>query len=211
MSKIAEALAKAKERTGTTTAPFLTGARPPGPPGPPGVTGPGGPVDPPQPDKLRRARNKQRMWLTLLTIAAIITGFLLWKRLSEMGSPSDSPGTTSTSVAAPEATPPGPAAPSGPAASNPPPPAPGAVAVRPATQPPPPAANPSAVPRVDTYDLVNNLSITAVLPGERARLSYKGRIINVGEVIDHDLVFAGIRDGRLVFLDARGATYTRRY
>lgn len=205
MSKIAEALAKAKERTGTTTAPFLIGARPPGPPGSPGSPGPGGPGEPPKPDKLRRARNKQRIWLTLLTIAAIITGLLLWKRLAEMRA-SSAPSRT-PAAPAPEPS----AAPAAPGSSDRPVSASSAVPANPDAQAAPPAANPAVQPRADTYDLVNNLSITAVLPGERPRLSYKGRIINAGEVIDHDLVFAGIREGRLVFLDARGATYTRRY
>ena len=197
MSKIAEALAKAKERTGTTTAPFLTGAHPPG----------GGvPLDPAKADKLSRARMRQRFWIILLSIATVLTALLIWKQLKEVRAEPDS------SVAPPP--PANPPSTGGDAPSRPTPPLPDPATPAPPLPPAEPAApavNPAAAPRAELHTLVNNLAITAVLPGEKPRLMYKGRIVNVGETVENDLVFAGIREGRLVFIDSRGAPYSRRY
>ena len=191
MSKIAEALVKAKERTGTTIAPFFTT----GSAGTPALP----PVDEAKAKALRKARNTQRFWVALLSVAAILTFLVIWNRLH-----SD--------------------APPGPSVANPPPPAAAKPESAPATQVPtaatpkvetpgrdPSAAASSAVPRIETYNAVNALVITAVLPGERPRLMYKGRIVAVGEPVEGELDFAGVQDDRLVFTDRRGAVYTRRY
>ena len=72
-------------------------------------------------------------------------------------------------------------------------------------------AAPAVEPRADTYRTVNELVITAVLPGEKPRLMYQGRIVNAGEPVGEELVFAGVQDGQVVFNDRRGAIYVRRY
>lgn len=60
MSQIAHALAKAKERTGLTTAPFAA----------PGQTGkPVAPV---------KVKNTQRIWVALLSIVIVVGGLSIW-------------------------------------------------------------------------------------------------------------------------------------
>ncbi len=122
----------------------------------------------------------------MFTIAGLGTAFLLWDRLRpEDPAPSPPPRTAAR-----------------------PTPSPAPVAT-PATADAPPAA--PAAPRVEIQNAVNALVITAVLPGERPRLMYRGRIVAIGEPVAENLVFAGVRDGLLLFTDARGASYSRRY
>ncbi|MCU0792854.1 MAG: hypothetical protein MUE42_08405 [Opitutaceae bacterium] len=64
MSRIAEALAKAKERAGPTTAPFMANTNA---------------TDAEK--QLARARRHQRFWVTLLSLAAIGASVLIWQRL----------------------------------------------------------------------------------------------------------------------------------
>lgn len=60
MSQIAHALAKAKERTGLTTAPFAA----PGQPGKPAA-----PV---------KVKNTQRIWVALLSVVIVVGGLSIW-------------------------------------------------------------------------------------------------------------------------------------
>jgi hypothetical protein len=200
MSKIAEALAKAKERTGTTTAPFLTGRS-----GPPGLP-------PPTPGNkdalLRKARRTQLFWLVLTSVAAVITGFVLWQRLAPEKRPATAPAgaqpASSPSTAhAPTSTAPVPT-PSAPAAAH-------VATTAPAGAQPAPAPARAIPPNAELYNTINTLVISAVLPGAQPRLMHKGRIVQVGEPIEGELVFAGLQDGQLMFTDRRGAVYLRRY
>lgn len=201
MSKIAEALAKAKERTGHTTAPFMSGA----------------PVASPEAvakkeAAFRRARRIQRFWLVLSSVALVLTALIIWTRLDEMkivrvGEAEDgAAGISDVRGAASVANPVGP---SRVELVNE---APVAVVLPPgngeAT-----GANALAgpAPKAELQAAVNALVFTAVMPGERPRLMYKGRIVGAGERVEGELVFAGIHDGRLVFNDANGAIYLRRY
>lgn len=198
MSKIAEALAKAKERTGTTTAPFLVG--------PPG----GGGLLPPVPSNkealLRKARRTQRFWLILTSVVAVITTFLIWQRLT----PDKARATAVVPSAPPVSAPaPEPAAPAhAPLALPPPKTDPAATTTAPAAAPAPARVVP---PNAELYRTVNALVISAVLPGDQPRLMHKGRIVQIGDNVEGELVFAGIQDGQLVFNDRRGAIYIRRY
>ncbi|MBC8012367.1 MAG: hypothetical protein H7067_19980, partial [Burkholderiales bacterium] len=76
-----------------------------------------------------------------------------------------------------------------------------------------PAPTPVRVvpPNAELYRTVNTLVISAVLPGDQPRLMHKGRIVQVGDTLEGELIFAGIQDGQLVFNDRRGAIYVRRY
>jgi hypothetical protein len=67
------------------------------------------------------------------------------------------------------------------------------------------------VPRLELQTMVNGFVFSAVMPGERPRLMFHGRIVGVGERVSGEIVFAGIHEGRLVFNDAQGAIYLRRY
>jgi len=196
MSKIAEALAKAKERTGQTTAPFMFGA-------------------PVQSEEavakknaaLRRARRLQRFWLVLCSVALGLTGFVLWVQFAEeiAKAPGESAAPpVEVSVSGFQA----PAKPSRIVLVNE---APVAVVLPDEAGN---AAGASAViapaARLELQALVDAWIFTAVMPGERPRLVYKGSIVNVGQRVEGELVFAGIHDGSLVFNDARGVIYLRR-
>jgi len=137
--------------------------------------------------QLRQAAKTRLFWIVLLTFASLGTAFVIWDRLR--------PAETSVRHT------PQPAAA---VASSP------APAVLPTVADSTQLGQPVA-PRPETQKAINSLIITAVLPGEIPRLMHKGRIIPVGQPITDDLVFTGIRDGLLVFTDARGATYVRRY
>ncbi len=86
MSQIAHALAKAKERTGLTTAPFAT----------PGQTGkPAAPV---------KVKNTQRIWVALLSIVIVVGGLSIWYsgRLSMEPEPDvTNPGPVTSTAAKP--------------------------------------------------------------------------------------------------------------
>lgn len=203
MSKIAEALAKAKERTGHTTAPFMSGA----------------PVASPESlakkeAALRRARRIQRFWMALSTVALVLTVIIIWTRLDDVkpglvtppssGSGAQAAADTSRGGATPVALP---AVPSSRVESV------GDVPVAvvlPSDKDDAGAAD-KVAPRVELQAEVNALVFSAVMPGERPRLMYKGRIVGAGDRVEGELVFAGVHDGRLVFNDARGAIYLRRY
>lgn len=182
MSKIAAALAKAKERTGTTTAPFITDQ-----------VAQRAALEKAKQESLRKANKRQHRWIVLLSIAAMLTAGLFWEKLKQ-------PAVTPPQVI-PE---PAPVKEPEPEPVQPPPlnlpPRDGAAATM---------ATPE--PSSDLYLSVNELVISAVLPGEKPRIMHQGRIINVGEKISGELVFAGVQDGQIVFNDQRGAIYLLRY
>jgi hypothetical protein len=190
MSEIANALAKAKERTGQTSAPFLV----------PGA----GPafMDPARAAAaaaaIKKARRTQRFWFILIALSLPATAYLVWSRLrpetepvvaSADMTPADiqdlgtSPSTASTT---------GQNAPTSPTHSLVP-------------------AAPLPNPRADLITRVSALSVTAVMPGDPHRIVIAGRIIRQGQPLDADLTFANISNGQIVFNDARGAVYSRRY
>ena len=168
MSHIAEALAKARQRSGTPGAPALSGR----------LAG-----DPAR--LLARAKRRQRNWMILLSSAAALTAFLIWQRLTP-------------SSPAPQVTPPAASAPQSPNSASP-------VAQN---SPSAPAAPPAGA---DPAQTVRALAITAVLPGERPRLMYAGRIVAIGESVAPGLVFSGVRERNLLFTDTRGVVHERAY
>lgn len=90
MSHIAQALAKAKERTGHTTAPFMT---------------PGGVLPPSATDRsaaIRQAQKRQRFWLILALVSLPITGFIFWTQARSLFA-SKPPTDTAVPVAKPVA------------------------------------------------------------------------------------------------------------
>lgn len=192
MSKIAAALAKAKERTGTTTAPFLVG-----------TPGGGGLLPPASGEKealLRKARRTQRFWLILTSVVAVITTFLIWQRLTPDKSRATAVASSPPPLSAPASEPAAPA--HAPLALPPPKNDPAGTTPAPARVVP---------PNAELYRTVNALVISAVLPGDQPRLMHKGRIVQIGDTVEGELVFAGIQDDQLVFNDRRGAIYVRRY
>lgn len=94
MSHIAQALAKAKERTGHTTAPFMT---------------PGGVLPPPGMDRsaasaaaIRQAQKRQRFWLVLALVSLPLTAFIFWTQARSLFA-SKPPADTTVPVAKPVA------------------------------------------------------------------------------------------------------------
>lgn len=94
--------------------------------------------------------------------------------------------------------------------------APKAVAPAPASQPEP--AAPAAaelpaepVPSEEIARVVQELSITAVASGSAPRAYIAGKVYYVGDEIAPGLRLAEIADGVLVFRDAAGAAYPRRF
>ena len=183
MSQIAQALAKAKERTGQTAAPFLA----------PGSPAPILPVDRAavSATALKQAKNRQRFWLLLAMVTLPLTGFVVWFQLRE---------TVKVDIAMPSV--------SLPAGQQ----TPALVQTEPAKQADlPPRPKPTAAPRAETTQAVANLAITMVTPGDPAKMMLDGRIIRAGETLESGLTFVGIVDGQLQFSDAAGALYSRRY
>ena len=193
MSQIAHALAKAKERTGHTTAPFMI----------PGTVPPPAPADTARATAIRKARNTQRFWLILGVVAIPLIAAVIWMRLREIA-PNPSAGdanvaliASSESASSPsvsggsgfERTSPGSAPKSGTSAKTPAP----------------------VAPRTELIQLVAALPISAVMPGEPPRIMLAGRVVRAGQLAEGELTFAGIADGQLRFTDAKGAVYTRYY
>lgn len=190
MSQIAQALAKAKERTGQTAAPFL-------------AAGTSAPVIPgdratASATALRQAKNRQRFWVLMVVVTLPLTALVVWYQLrataivdKDIPIPSLSLGSQTgrqEPLATPQATP-----------------------VKPSEQPAPPPPKPAASPRAELNQAVANLSISAVIPGDPAKIMVGGRVIRAGEALDGGLTFVGISDGLLNFTDPAGAIYTRRY
>lgn len=182
MSQIAEALAKAKERTGkgVLVAPDGSAAM--------------------SPSMVERdARRRQRLWMLVLATALPLTGFVLWVKLRVDSTPSASPPAAGSAAVAP--------------AAGPKPQADGTE--RPASSgsrsPGASQAAPALTPDPQTVQLVAGLAISAVLPGDPARIMLGGRVVRAGDAIEGGLVFSGVADGQLRFTDANGMVYTRRY
>lgn len=206
MSQIAQALAKAKERTGHTTAPFMV----------PGIPAPAREAERAAATAaaLRRARMRQRIWIAIVAVALPLTAFVVWTRVRDEAP--RSPGQPATSaavetIASSSGSASGASAGVGGAAP--------ASAVRtgePARGAPLPSAKansakPAAGQRPELIQLVTGLAISAVMPGDPARIMLAGRVVRAGEAIDGGLTFAGIADGQLRFTDAEGVVYTRHY
>lgn len=189
MSKIAQALTKATERTGHTTAPFLTGLPPAVPPGRESKEA-----------ELRKARRRWGFWRGVAFIAFPSTVFILWIQFGDLWRQTAAPvGKYKTELEAEAAAKSaesslaqGPAAP--------------AVPVVPGAEE---KAGPKPLEQVQAQ--VQALVFTALMPGTRPRIVHLGRVIGVGDRVGEDLVFAGIEEGMLVFKDGAGAVYRRRY
>ena len=210
MSEIADALAKAKERTGQTTTEFLAG----------GLEGARARAEKKE-AMLRQARLRQRFWLVLSSVALVLTALLIGYRVVEMRAelaaervviaPVSDPAVTQVSAGGAVWT-----------RESPPPAvvnqvervdqAPIMVVLPPAAADEPGVAPVRGVsPRADLQSQINGWSFSAVMPGERPRLMYQGRVVGVGQRVEGEIVFAGIQNEWLVFNDSRGAIYQRRY
>lgn len=169
MSQIAEALAKAKERTGKGVLVASEGAS--------SLSS----------DQVERAaRSRQRLWMLVLAASLPLTGFVLWAKLRD-----------DTSLAPP----------SSPAAAT----TPGTQAGGPEWPSSSSQAVQIPVQNPQTVQLVAGLAISAVMPGDPARIMLAGRVVRAGDAIEDGLVFSGVADGQLRFTDANGVIYTRRY
>ena len=184
MSQIAQALAKAKERTGHTTAPFATAGGVPGAPTTQGTA---------TTEALRQAKNRLRFWLVVALVTLPLTGFVVWIQIRTLAPVETTAGSSTTVAPSAETS----------SASN-------APATVPAKAAPPPPVKVVA-PRPEIAQAVTNLAISAAMPGDPARIVLAGRVVRAGEVIEGGLTFVGIVDGHLQFNDAAGAVYTRRY
>lgn len=185
MSQIAHALAKAKERTGHTTAPFMVS---------------GGSLPPFDAARsaasalaLRKAKNRQRFWIILGVVALPLTGFVVWSQIRSapepvaVSTPTHESGRAEAVVAG--------------ATSS---------SAKTASSSSPSGAS-VAVQRSEVVQAVNSLPISAVMPGDPARIMLAGRVVRAGQAIDGGLTFSGLADGELRFTDAAGVVYTRRY
>ncbi len=192
MSDIAQALAKAKERVGHTTAPFLAG-------------GPAVPVElnPKRDELLRKARRQQRFWLTLGAIAIPLTAFILWINVTakpETSKPAPPPTVKVANSSTPPTSAPSTTETNSPATST----------TRPAaTIAPPPLTSP--VLRAEIAASVAAFAVSAVMAGETPRVVIDGRSYRAGETIQGEIRFVGVVDGQLHFVDSRGAIYARRF
>lgn len=176
MSQIAQALSKAKERTGLTAAPFMV---------------PGAPAPKPVPTK--PIPNTQRAWVVMLSIIMVVGGVAIWYSgvFSLDQFRSDDPVATTTSTATTQAT-----------STNP------ATTTTTTGTTGTPAQTPV---RTEIQDMVNSLLISAVMPGDQPRIMLQGRVVGVGQPVDTDLTFSGLKGDRLLFTDRDGGVYTRRY
>ena len=174
MSQIAQALAKAKERTGQTTAPFAI----------PGASAP--PFAPDRTAALKQAKRRQRFWVILGSVLIPLTCFIVWIQVRGTFAPPppDAPATL-------------------PSRAQETAPAQMAAPVELSKAPP--------TPRPELIQAVANLAISAVTPGDPAKIMVGGRVVRAGQPLDGGLTFVGIVDGQLHFTDAAGALYTRRY
>lgn len=195
MSEIANALAKAKERTGQTSAPFLV-------PGAAPVA-----IDPTRAAAaaaaIRKARRTQRFWIVLIVLTLPATAYLVWSRLRPETTPTLSLPATGLGDSSASA--------------------PGLSATEPTTSqshsspthagssPAQSSDRPSPVQKPDFVTRVSALSVSAVMPGDPPRVVIGGRILRQGQALDDDLTFTGVANGQLLFTDSRGAVYTRRY
>lgn len=179
MSKIAQALAKATERTGHTTAPFLTGMPPRELPG-----------RETKEAELRKARIRWRFWRFLAFTSFPITALILWLQFG--GTRNHKPDMPTTAAAEEfKST-------SAMGAQNT-----NRVAIQTDLKP--------DATREELQARVRAFVFTALMPGARPRVVYKGRVIEMGDHIDDDLIFGGLQNDQLIFKDAAGEIYLRRY
>lgn len=196
MSQIAQALAKAKERTGHTNAPFMT-------PGSAAARNASADSAAASAAAIRKARNTQRFWLILGCVCLPLTGFVLWSQLKKDAAPAPVPAATilPASVSAPSVDPTSAKTSAGgvaPSSVKP--------AVRPAATP-----TPASGQRPELISLVASLPVSAVMPGDPPRIMLAGRVVRAGQVAEGELTFSGIGDGQIRFTDAKGVVYTRYY
>lgn len=188
MSQIAQALAKAKERTGHTTAPFMTPGSTPGHP----VASNGAATAAAKP----KTRNPQIFWLIVGCVSLPLTGFVLWSQLGNEA-PASAPALPPSASAEGSTTP----------AKN----APAPSSAKPAPRPSVATSGATPTQRPEIAALVASLPISAVMPGDPPRIMLSGRVVRVGQIVDGELTFAGIADSQLRFTDAKGVVYTRYY
>ena len=189
MSKIAQALTKATERTGHTTAPFLTGLPPIEPPGRASKEA-----------ELRKAKRRWGFWRVVAYVAFPLMVFVLWMQFSDLWRQGAAPvGKSKTELEAEVAAKSAESAlAQGTAAS--------AVPVVPGAEE---KAGPKTPEQVQAQ--VQALVFTALMPGPRPRIVHLGRVIGVGDKVEDDLVFAGMEEGMLIFKDGAGTVYRRRH
>jgi hypothetical protein len=137
-------------------------------------------------------KSTQRTWVILLSFAVVFGGLSLW--LSGRYKLEPDAGNAGVS-----STPDGSDAMTGTAA-----------AATDTSSPDPVNSGPVANPEVQ--EAINALVLSAVMPGQPPRIMLQGRVVAGGQPIDGTLlVFIGIKGDRLIFTDADGAVYTRRY
>ncbi len=187
MSKIAQALTKATERTGHTTAPFLTGLPPAEPPGRASKEA-----------ELRKAKRRWGFWRVVAYVAFPLTVVVLWMQfgdaLRQAVFPAGKSGKDLEAEVAAKSAEPAPVA------------ATSAAAVVSGEEE---KGGPKSPEQVQAQ--VQALVFTALMPGPRPRVVHLGRVIGVGDKVEDDLVFAGMEEGMLVFKDGAGTVYRRRY
>jgi hypothetical protein len=200
MSEIVNALAKARERTGNTAAPFMRAAA-------------GRDISSGKPEKTF-ARNWQAWRLAVCSVLVVVTAAVLLLRLrGDRLNPSEAtlaPENTGQPAAHAQLR-------AAEAQTLSLAPAVRQLAANPSAHPAAPVSVPSlaapssAAPRPEIASLVASLPVSAVLPGAEPRFLLDGRVVHVGEKTDGELVFEGVSEGMLIFRDARGARYGRRY
>lgn len=190
MSQIAQALAKAKERTGQTTAPFLV---------------PGAAIPAIEAERaaasaaaIRSAKIRQRFWGAIIAVALPLTAFVVWTQFRSASKPGSDSGRAPSGETAGEGT------------------AHGAAAHTTTTgaQTKHGGEAPGAgAQRLEVIQQVNSLAISAVMPGDPPRIMLAGRVVRAGQLIEGagGLTFTGIADGALRFTDSNGVVYTRYY
>jgi hypothetical protein len=181
MSKIAQALAKATESTGHTTAPFLTGLPPSEPPG-----------RETKEAELRKARLRWRFWRWLAFIAFPLTALILWLQFGDARrkpaggvKPDTKVEVASTTVKS-------------------------TVPVS-AAEAEAPESSSVTRSRAELQAQLQAMVFTALMPGARPRIVHQGRVIGTGDHVNEEFTFTGVEDGLLMFKDSTGAVYSRRY
>lgn len=72
-------------------------------------------------------------------------------------------------------------------------------------------ATAAAGPSDEIYNSVRKFSLSAVKSGKNGRAMINGKTYNAGDEVVPGLVLTEIRDGLLIFTDAAGNTYSRRF
>lgn len=82
---------------------------------------------------------------------------------------------------------------------------------QPSAPAPAPAAPVAAEPTGDFFELVRKMSVSAVVEGPRGRAMIDGKMTQIGQEVAPGLTLQEIRGGRLIFRDAAGNDYPRRF